>query len=177
MKLVTYRHGVENGARLGLISGELVVDVAAFGESQSKPLPAAMLDLIDTGVCGLDALSETFKSAKGKYAAGVAHALTNVDLLAPIPRPRKNIFGIGLNYVEHVAESARNLETSKEIAKDAGNISQNRQPPSSVLAWALSTMQRSPSNWTGKWNWPSSLAPAQNGLRSRMRSNTSLAIQ
>ncbi len=134
MKLVTYRHGVENGARLGLISGELVVDVAAFGESQSKPLPAAMLDLIDTGVCGLDALSETFKSAKGKYAAGVAHALTNVDLLAPIPRPRKNIFGIGLNYVEHVAESARNLETSKEIPKTPVIFS---KPPTTVIGPGL----------------------------------------
>jgi 2-keto-4-pentenoate hydratase/2-oxohepta-3-ene-1,7-dioic acid hydratase in catechol pathway len=46
-------------------------------------------------------------------AAGLALPLVNADLLAPIPRPRKNVFGIGLNYVEHVAESSRTLDTSK----------------------------------------------------------------
>ena len=48
----------------------------------------------------------------GDYPLGTALPVGNVKLLAPIPRPRKNIFGIGLNYTEHVAESARALDTS-----------------------------------------------------------------
>jgi 2-keto-4-pentenoate hydratase/2-oxohepta-3-ene-1,7-dioic acid hydratase in catechol pathway len=36
-------------------------------------------------------------------AAGDAHALADVTLLAPVPRPRA-IFGVGLNYAAHAAE-------------------------------------------------------------------------
>jgi 2-keto-4-pentenoate hydratase/2-oxohepta-3-ene-1,7-dioic acid hydratase in catechol pathway len=53
-----------------------------------------------------------------------------VRLLAPIPRPRKNIFGIGLNYVEHVAESARTLDTAKELPKQPVVFS---KPPTTVI--------------------------------------------
>ena len=40
--------------------------------------------------------------------------LTQIRLLAPIPRPRKNILCLGLNYADHAAESsaARGRETS-----------------------------------------------------------------
>jgi 2-keto-4-pentenoate hydratase/2-oxohepta-3-ene-1,7-dioic acid hydratase in catechol pathway len=56
--------------------------------------------------------------------------LANVKLLAPIPRPRKNIFGIGLNYVEHVAESSRSLDTAKDLPKQPVIFS---QPPTTVI--------------------------------------------
>ena len=51
-------------------------------------------------------------------------------LLAPIPRPRKNIFGIGLNYVEHVAESARTLDTARDLPKQPVIFS---KPPTAVI--------------------------------------------
>jgi 2-keto-4-pentenoate hydratase/2-oxohepta-3-ene-1,7-dioic acid hydratase in catechol pathway len=41
-------------------------------------------------------------------AAGTAHALSEVTLLAPVPRPRA-IFGIGLNYAAHAAETGAEL--------------------------------------------------------------------
>jgi acylpyruvate hydrolase len=41
-------------------------------------------------------------------ADGARHALGDVTLLAPIPRPRA-IFGIGLNYAAHAAETGRDL--------------------------------------------------------------------
>src|SRR3546814_8358451 len=56
----------------------------------------------------------------------------NVSLLAPIPRPRKNIFGIGLNYTEHVAESARSLDTSKDLPQQPIIFS---KPPTAVVGW------------------------------------------
>jgi 2-keto-4-pentenoate hydratase/2-oxohepta-3-ene-1,7-dioic acid hydratase in catechol pathway len=56
--------------------------------------------------------------------------LANAQLLAPIPRPRKNIFGIGLNYVEHVAESARALDTAKDLPKQPVIFS---KPPTTVI--------------------------------------------
>jgi acylpyruvate hydrolase len=41
-------------------------------------------------------------------AHGAAFELAAVELLAPVPRPRA-IFGIGLNYSEHAAETGRDL--------------------------------------------------------------------
>jgi acylpyruvate hydrolase len=41
-------------------------------------------------------------------AAGAEHALTEVRLLAPVPRPRA-IFGIGLNYAAHAREQGKDL--------------------------------------------------------------------
>src|SRR6478735_5491355 len=41
-------------------------------------------------------------------AAGAAHPLSQVTLLAPVARPRA-IFGIGLNYAAHAAETGAEL--------------------------------------------------------------------
>ena len=99
MRLVTYRSDVEAPARLGVIEDDLVIDVEALGDQGGVAMPDSMLGLIDLGPVALDRL-------RVQLDPGVALPLVNVRLLAPIPRPRKNIFGIGLNYVEHVAESA-----------------------------------------------------------------------
>jgi len=130
MKLVTYRQTVEAPARLGVIAGDLVVNVAALAKVYEKDLPDTMLGLIDAGRPGLETLRRCLERADGHFPAGVALALANVKLLAPIPRPRKNIFGIGLNYVEHVAESAKSLDTSKELPKQPVVFS---KPPTTVI--------------------------------------------
>ncbi|MGA9876665.1 MAG: fumarylacetoacetate hydrolase family protein [Solirubrobacteraceae bacterium] len=54
----------------------------------------------DEGVTVLDRLRDPSMPA----ADGPSFALTEVTLLAPVPRPRA-IFGIGLNYADHVAET------------------------------------------------------------------------
>ncbi|MFZ1660859.1 MAG: fumarylacetoacetate hydrolase family protein [Paracoccaceae bacterium] len=130
MKLVTYRSSVEAAASLGVLIDNLVVDVQALGTSLQEELPDSMLGLIDLGRGGLSALRACLDEANGTFAPGVATALANVALLAPIPRPRKNIFGIGLNYVEHVAESARSLDTAKELPKQPVIFS---KPPTTVI--------------------------------------------
>ncbi len=117
MKLVTYRVSVEAAARLGVVQGDLVLDVALLGAAYGAAMPASMLDLIDTGRPGLAALAALLTQATDAPPIGTATAISNVTLLAPIPRPRKNIFGIGLNYVEHVAESAAALDTDSALPK------------------------------------------------------------
>ncbi|WP_376095094.1 fumarylacetoacetate hydrolase family protein [Roseomonas sp. CCTCC AB2023176] len=128
MRLVTYRRHVEAAARLGFVEDELVVDVEALGAARGLPLPSTMLGLIDLGPVALEAL----RSLAGAGAWPVASAIPveEVRLLAPIPRPRKNIFGIGLNYVEHVEESARTLDTSKDLPKQPIIFS---KPPTCVI--------------------------------------------
>ncbi len=130
MKLVTYRESIEAPARLGVIVDDLVVDVEALGEIYGEELPDSMLGLIDAGRPGLEALADCLEEAEGRFPSGTAIALANAKLLAPIPRPRKNIFGIGLNYVEHVAESAKSLDTSKDLPKQPVIFS---KPPTTVI--------------------------------------------
>src|SRR3954451_21889585 len=56
----------------------------------------------DDGSTVLDRLT----SGDRTPAAGAEHALADVRLLAPVPRPRA-IFGVGLNYAAHAAEQGK----------------------------------------------------------------------
>jgi 2-keto-4-pentenoate hydratase/2-oxohepta-3-ene-1,7-dioic acid hydratase in catechol pathway len=130
MRLVTFRPGVEAAARLGVVEGDRVIDVPALARRLKLPLAATMLELIDEGPAGLGDLAAALDQAKAERPGGVGLPLANVELLAPIPRPRKNIFGIGLNYVEHVAESARSLDTAKDLPEKPVIFS---KPPTTVI--------------------------------------------
>lgn len=131
MKLVTYRASVVDAARLGALLGNEVVDVQRLGASCGVELPSCMLALIDLGPSALKGLSRLLEAAaQDGTAPGCSLPIENVQLLAPIPRPRKNIFGIGLNYVEHVAESSRTLDTSKDLPKQPVIFS---KPPTTVV--------------------------------------------
>lgn len=130
MKLITYRETLEDEARVGVVCEEMVLDVGMLGEITGEALPDTMLDLIDSGPATLAVLRRVIEEFDGEWPAGVALPLASVRLEAPIPRPRKNIFGIGLNYVEHVAESARGLDTSKDLPKEPVIFS---KPPTAVI--------------------------------------------
>lgn len=130
MRLITYRSDVTAAARLGAIVDHQVVDLARLAEERGQYLPDNMLDFIDLGPQGVRAGTELLNVYQGQFPAGTAWPVQNVKILAPIPRPRKNIFGIGLNYVEHVAESSRTLDTSKELPKEPVIFS---KPPTSVI--------------------------------------------
>ena len=130
MRLITYRSDITAAARLGAIVDQQVVDLARLAEEQGQYLPDNMLDFIDLGPQGVRAGTELLNIYQGQFPAGTAWPVHNVKILAPIPRPRKNIFGIGLNYVEHVAESSRTLDTSKELPKEPVIFS---KPPTTVI--------------------------------------------
>ncbi len=130
MRLVTYRASVEDAAQLGVIEDQMVVDVARLGAACGVELPNSMLDFIDLSSPGIEVLKELLEAKRSRWPAGTAWALDDVKLLAPIPRPRKNIFGIGLNYVEHVEESSRTLDTSKDLPKQPVIFS---KPPTAVI--------------------------------------------
>lgn len=130
MRLITYRSHVNAAARLGAIAGDYVVDLAALAHYSGKSLPDNMLDFIDLGPSAVAAATKLLHTHEGNWPVGCAQPLVNVKVLAPIPRPRKNIFGIGLNYVEHVAESSRTLDTAKDLPKEPVIFS---KPPTSVI--------------------------------------------
>lgn len=130
MRLVTFRSNVNASARLGALIEDLVVDLNALGQHSGNVIPDNMLDFIDLGPQAVTATTALLRSFEGKWPLGVAVPASNVKMLAPIPRPRKNIFGIGLNYVEHVEESSRTLDTSKELPKQPVIFS---KPPTTVI--------------------------------------------
>jgi 2-keto-4-pentenoate hydratase/2-oxohepta-3-ene-1,7-dioic acid hydratase in catechol pathway len=91
MKLVTY--DADGGARIGALAGGGVVDLSAVAPD--------MLSLIDRGPAGLDQARAVVEAANDVLP------MERVRLLAPIPRPRKNIVCLGMNYAAHAYESAR----------------------------------------------------------------------
>ncbi len=97
MRLVTFRlGGVE---RVGAVMGDRVVDLHAASNGE---VPATMLELLAQGDAGMERARRVLAQAQDQ---GVP--LSQVTLLAPVPRPPKNVMALGLNYREHAIESAR----------------------------------------------------------------------
>ncbi len=104
MRLATFRDA--EGARIGVVRGEEIVDVgraALFAGEEPPPELRDMLALIAAGAEALRRVGALAEQARGE----VVRPLAAVELLAPIPRPRKNVFCLGRNYAEHAAESLR----------------------------------------------------------------------
>ena len=92
MKLVTYDGG--QGPRLGLLSGDNVVDLA---DASNGALPSDMRSFLEMGDAGLSqAQAIANQGGQGQPIAGVR-------VLAPISNPSK-IVAIGLNYMDHCRE-------------------------------------------------------------------------
>lgn len=170
MRLVTYRASVEAESRLGVLIDDLVIDVAVLGARAGVPLPSRMLDLIDLGPAALNELNLLLDEAKGRWPVNGALPFSNVRLLAPIPRPRKNIFGIGLNYVEHVAESAKSLDTSKDLPKQPVIFS---KPPTAVIAPGEPVVHRA--GITQQLDWEVELAVVMGRTAQRVATEDALS--
>jgi 2-keto-4-pentenoate hydratase/2-oxohepta-3-ene-1,7-dioic acid hydratase in catechol pathway len=102
-----------------------------FGEISNFPLPKTMLELIDLGFELVEELNDMIAETDQTFFEEIAYEMDEVTFLAPIPKPRKNIIGIGLNYTEHVAESARGLDTSGKLPQKPIIFS---KPPTTVTA-------------------------------------------
>jgi len=105
MRVATFRSGGDE--RLGVVRGEEIVDVALAADRLSMGdlagATSGMLALIAGGDEALRALADVARRAPDESVVPLA----SVELLAPIPRPRKNVFCVGRNYAEHAAESLR----------------------------------------------------------------------
>jgi 2-keto-4-pentenoate hydratase/2-oxohepta-3-ene-1,7-dioic acid hydratase in catechol pathway len=130
MKLLTYKTN-DTEPRLGFIHNNQVIDMEDFGEISNFPLPDNMLDLIDLGFELVEELNDMIAETDAELFGEIAYEMDEVTFLAPIPKPRKNIIGIGLNYTEHVAESARTLDTTGKLPQKPIIFS---KPPTTVTA-------------------------------------------
>lgn len=115
MKFVTFSDASDN-VRLGaLLPTDMVLDLTAAGAGSIAT--RSMLDLIDGGPEALDFVHTLETRALAGDDALLSHVthLDDVRLLAPIPRPRKNVICVGLNYRSHVEQNALALGIQIEI--------------------------------------------------------------
>jgi 2-keto-4-pentenoate hydratase/2-oxohepta-3-ene-1,7-dioic acid hydratase in catechol pathway len=111
MKLATFSPLPSGAPRPGLVlDDKRIVDIpAALGASDDT---STMLGIIRGGAATLEKLRALEKKP------GVATLdLANVKLHAPIPRPAKNVFCVGWNYLEHFEEGAKKLQDNRELPK------------------------------------------------------------
>ncbi|GEP51833.1 gentisate 1,2-dioxygenase [Flavobacterium noncentrifugens] len=130
MKLLTYKTN-SNTQKLGILQNDTIIDVELLGHKTNEIFPKSMLELIDAGMEEVSRISDILAKANENVIAAVSISIAEITILAPIPKPRKNIIGIGLNYTEHVAESARTLDTSNELPQKPVIFS---KPPTTVTA-------------------------------------------
>ena len=74
-----------------------------------------MLELIVMGIEVIEEINSLVEDTNPAELAEISYSFDEITILAPIEKPRKNIIGIGLNYTEHVAESARTLDTTGKL--------------------------------------------------------------
>lgn len=98
MRLATLSKGT-----IGAIFDDTVIDILAAGDNLGTlPPPTTLLELIAAGPAAVQAVEELAHRALRERIS--ATDLSEVELVAPIPTPRRNIFCVGKNYREHVDE-------------------------------------------------------------------------
>jgi 2-keto-4-pentenoate hydratase/2-oxohepta-3-ene-1,7-dioic acid hydratase in catechol pathway len=109
MKLATYSPLPAGDPRPGLvIEGKRIVDIpAALGADEDT---RTMQGIIRAGATMLARLRElAARTPVGSIA------LADVKLHAPIPRPVKNVFCVGWNYLPHFEEGAKKLQEDRKL--------------------------------------------------------------
>ena len=122
MKLVSYHF--QGQIRIGVQSDEMIIDLLSASReiSKSRGLQFAslknvsdMLSLLEAGDSALSEVRDLVQEVLGMLArredllirkTGAILSTGEVRLTSPIPRPRKNIVCLGLNYHDHWLETA-----------------------------------------------------------------------
>jgi len=117
MRLVTF-----------LYDGRQVVGIADETLSHVSPLPADVAPDMLSLIANYDRLKSGLAAA-----AGAPLPVADVQLLAPIPRPSRNVFCVGKNYHEHAKEFAGSGfdSSAKEVVPEAPVIF--TKPSSTVI--------------------------------------------
>lgn len=100
MKLISYR-GNGGAESWGAVAEDGAVDFANLGFGNT------LLEFIDAGRGAWDRASSLMRGNKN---ARIPFEL--IELLAPIPKPRRNVICIGVNYPAHAAESGHTAPTT-----------------------------------------------------------------
>jgi len=111
MKFVTFARGGAHAVGLWL-EGRGVLDLRLAAELAGETLD--ITDMISFIAAGNPAL-KTARKLMADAPADAIYPASEVKLLAPIPRPAKNVFCVGRNYMEHVHEGDRMFQRDPSI--------------------------------------------------------------
>ena len=97
---------------MGLVQNDEILDIDLAAHALTLIGPDQLIDYLEQREqhqLVLEAILDRvagrrFSDIKIFSASGAVHPLSEVQLAAPIPRPRKNIMCLGRNYVEHARE-------------------------------------------------------------------------
>ena len=114
MKLASFSTTAIPKVRIGIVQDNEILDVDLAARALNIIPHEQMLDLLDHYGQGMRELNAILDKAGGRPFSevktfteiGAVHDLSEVQLAAPIPRPRKNIMCLGWNYAEHAKETA-----------------------------------------------------------------------
>lgn len=114
MKLASFSTPSITSIRIGIVQDNEIIDVDLAARALNIIPHEQMLDLLDhyeEGMRELHAILDKtggrrFSEVKTFTEIGAVQDLSQVQLAAPIPRPRKNIMCLGWNYAEHAKETA-----------------------------------------------------------------------
>jgi 2-keto-4-pentenoate hydratase/2-oxohepta-3-ene-1,7-dioic acid hydratase in catechol pathway len=117
---------LDNGRMLDIAAASAGAKGSGAAALQSGSLHA----VIEGGEDALAALRPIMEAAKAG-AHGDAQYPSDGSLLAPLPHPRKNIFCVGRNYAEHIAEGDRAQNTKVGVTETPVYFT---KPPTAVVA-------------------------------------------
>jgi 2-keto-4-pentenoate hydratase/2-oxohepta-3-ene-1,7-dioic acid hydratase in catechol pathway len=115
MKFVTFAHGAcgpGDTGTVGIWLDEGVLDLTLAAELAGETLDASSMIAL---IAGGDASLAAARRLAGKPAADALYPVSEIRLLAPIPRPAKNVFCVGRNYMEHVHEGDRMFDRQASL--------------------------------------------------------------
>lgn len=113
MRLVTYTFDDGPPVLGAQVDADHLVDLVVLAERAGAELPADLLSFIRAGAPARETADRLLAAGPTGWPTEAVRRTAEVSLRAPL-RPGK-IIGVGLNYVEHVAESSRSLDTDKEL--------------------------------------------------------------
>jgi 2-keto-4-pentenoate hydratase/2-oxohepta-3-ene-1,7-dioic acid hydratase in catechol pathway len=129
MKLATLSIGGTPCAAVQLVNGAWLNIAEAAAGHQNRVLSSGSLQtLIEGGPDAMAALSDLVAQAEtGAHADAI---ISDAVLMAPIPAPRKNVFCVGRNYAEHIAEGNKAQNTKIGITDHPVFFT---KPPTSIV--------------------------------------------
>ena len=114
MKLASFSTTAITKVRIGIVQDNEIIDVDLAARALNIIPREQMLDLLEHYGQGMRELNAILNKAEGRRFSevktfteiGAVHNLSDIQLAAPIPRPRKNLMCLGWNYADHAKETA-----------------------------------------------------------------------
>lgn len=120
MKFATLEIGGRATCVVALPDGQvlnLARAAAIAGNAHPALADGSLQSVIDGGSDALGAVAALVAATAQGQCPDAVHPLDGFRFFAPIPAPRKNVFCVGRNYADHIAEGARALATPLKVTE------------------------------------------------------------